>query len=44
MPNLDLVFKPKTVAIVGASTKEGSVGNAIVKNLSQGFAGSVYPV
>lgn len=44
MPNLDLVFKPKSVAIVGASTKEGSVGNAIVKNLSQGFAGSVYPV
>jgi acetate---CoA ligase (ADP-forming) len=44
MPNLDLVFKPKSVAIVGASTKEGSVGNAIVKNLSQGFTGSVYPV
>lgn len=44
MPNLDLVFKPKSVAIVGASTKEGSVGNAIVKNLSQGFIGNVYPV
>lgn len=44
MPNLDLVFKPQSVAIVGASTKEGSVGNDIVKNLSQGFSGSVYPV
>lgn len=44
MPNLDLVFNPKSVAIVGASTKEGSVGNDIVKNLSQGFTGSVYPV
>ena len=44
MPNLDFVFKPSSVAIVGASTKIGSVGNDIVKNLSQGFAGSVYPV
>lgn len=44
MPNLDSIFKPNSVAIVGASTKEGSVGNDIVKNLSQGFAGKVYPV
>ena len=44
MPNLDFVFKPKSVAIVGASTKIGSVGNDLVKNLSQGFAGLVYPV
>ena len=44
MANLDFVFKPSSVAIVGASTKPGSVGNDIVKNLSQGFAGSVYPV
>jgi len=44
MPNLDSIFKPNSVAIVGASTKIGSVGNAIVKNLIQGFAGHVYPV
>lgn len=44
MPNLDFIFKPNSVAIVGASTKEGSVGNDIVKNLSQGFSGNVYPV
>lgn len=44
MPNLDFIFHPKSVAIVGASTKDGSVGNAIVKNLSQGFSGLVYPV
>jgi len=44
MPNLDFVFKPKSVAIVGASTKIGSVGNGITKNLSQGFSGAVYPV
>lgn len=44
MPNLDFVFKPSSVAIVGASTKIGSVGSDIVKNLAQGFSGLVYPV
>ena len=43
--NLDLIFNPKSVAIVGASDKEGSVGNAIVKNFTeQGYAGKVYLV
>ncbi len=45
MPNLDHVFEPKSIAIVGASTKEGSVGNDIVKNLArQGYVGEVYPI
>jgi acetyltransferase len=41
--NLDKVFNPKSVAIIGASDVEGSVGYAIVKNLTQhGYAGKVY--
>ncbi len=44
MSNLDFVFKPKSVAIVGASSKEGSVGNDVVKNLIQGYTGKIYPV
>ncbi len=41
--NLDKIFDPKNVAIVGASDAEGSVGYAIVKNFTQmGFAGKVY--
>jgi predicted CoA-binding protein len=44
MSNLDFVFKPNSVAIVGASTKLGSVGNDIAKNLTRDFAGAVYPV
>ncbi len=44
MPNLDFVFKPKSVAVVGASTKEGSIGNDILKNLINGFSGKIYPV
>jgi acetyltransferase len=41
--NLDKIFNPKSIAIVGASDVEGSVGYAIVKNLTQqGYAGKVY--
>jgi len=41
--NLDKVFNPKSVAIIGASDVEGSVGHAIVKNFTQhGYAGKVY--
>lgn len=45
MKNFNFVFSPRSIAIVGASTKEGSVGNDIVKNLAkQGFAGKIFPV
>jgi acetyltransferase len=41
--NLDKIFNPKNVAIIGASDVEGSVGYAIVKNLTQiGFTGKVF--
>jgi acetyltransferase len=41
--NLDKIFNPKSVAIIGASDEEGSVGHAIVKNFIQlGYAGKVY--
>src|SRR5512136_1182256 len=43
--NLDKIFEPKSIAIVGASDVEGSVGFAMVKNLTQfGYAGKVYLV
>jgi acetyltransferase len=45
MSNLNSIFKPESIAIVGASTKEGSVGNDIVKNLAlQGYVGKIFPV
>ena len=41
--NLDKIFNPESVAIIGASDEEGSVGYAIVKNFTQlGYAGKVY--
>jgi acetyltransferase len=43
--NLDKIFKPKSIAVVGASDEEGSVGYAIIKNLTGlGYKGKVYPV
>jgi acetyltransferase len=41
--NLDKIFNPQSVAIIGASDAEGSVGYAIVKNFTRlGYAGKVF--
>ena len=43
--NLDKIFKPKSIAVIGASDKKGTVGYRLIKNLiSQGYKGTVYPV
>jgi acetate---CoA ligase (ADP-forming) len=42
---LDSLFRPKSVAIIGASTKELSIGNRVIKNLVDfEFKGPVYPI
>jgi len=42
---LEKLFNPKSVAIIGASAKELSIGNVITKNLLHfDFKGSVYPI
>ena len=42
---LDEIFKPKTVAVIGASERQGSVGRSVLWNLlSTPFGGTVYPV
>ncbi len=43
--SLDKIFKPKTVAVIGASNKPGSIGNVIVNNLLRyEFKGKIYPI
>jgi acetyltransferase len=43
--NLDRVFEPGTVAVIGASDRPGSVGAAVMHNLtSRGFGGTIIPV
>ena len=43
--NLKYIFCPRTVAIIGASTRENSVGRYVFTNvLFSGYTGIVYPV
>ena len=42
---LEKFFQPQAVAVVGASQKEGSIGNILVRNLLSGnFSGKIYPI
>lgn len=41
---LDKIFKPESLAIIGASEKEGSVGATLMQNIVEGFEGDIYPV
>ena len=42
---LDALFRPKKVAVIGASSKELSIGNRVIKNLIDfGFNGTIYPI
>src|SRR4051812_21912496 len=42
---LDPIFKPTSVAVVGASERAGSVGRNVLWNLlSSPFGGTIYPV
>lgn len=43
--NLEKLFTPHAIAVVGASTREGSVGRAVFDNIiNSGFKGEVFPV
>ena len=43
--NLGQFFTPKSVALIGASTRAGSVGHTVLANmLVSGFAGEIWPV
>jgi acetyltransferase len=43
--NLNRIFNPKRIAVIGASDREGSIGAKIFSNLTgAGYNGTVYPV
>jgi|HigsolmetaAR201D_1030396.scaffolds.fasta_scaffold02072_4 acetyltransferase len=43
--SLDALFLPRSVAVVGATERAGSVGRTIVENLINGpFGGPIYPI
>jgi len=42
---LEAIFAPRSVAVIGASERPGSVGRTLLWNLiSSPFGGTVYPV
>src|SRR5512147_2774278 len=42
---LDAIFAPRTVAVIGATERQGSVGRAVLWNLiSNPFGATVYPI
>lgn len=42
---LDSLFAPKSVAVIGASERAGSIGRVIMENLiGGGYGGAIYPV
>lgn len=43
--NLDRLFAPRSLAVVGASDRKDAIGGAVMQNLIEGgFAGKVYPI
>ena len=43
--NLEFLFNPRRIAVIGASEEQGSLGQTIFRNLvGEGFRGAVYPV
>jgi acetyltransferase len=42
---LKKIFHPKSIAVIGASTKKGKVGHTVLRNIiKNGFPGPVYPI
>ena len=45
MRDLDVLFNPRAIAVVGASRDPGKVGTIVVQNLKDsGFTGPIYPI
>ena len=45
MQRLDSIMKPRSIAVIGASTKAHTIGSDIMKRLQEyGFTGPIYPV
>ena len=44
-PPLEVFFRPRNVAVIGATEEKSSVGHSVVSNLKQtSFGGAIYPV
>src|SRR5215472_13934440 len=42
---MNRIMKPDAVAVIGASSEDGKIGNSVMKNLiNGGYAGQIYPI
>src|SRR6185312_10640341 len=42
---MNRIMKPKAVAVIGASSEDGKIGNSVMKNLiNGGYKGKIYPI
>lgn len=45
MHGLDKIMRPRSIAVIGASTKEHTIGSDIMKRLLEyGYTGKIYPI
>ncbi len=43
--DMNRIMKPDAVAVIGASSEEGKIGNSVMKNLiNGGYKGAIYPI
>ena len=43
--DISFFFKPKSIAVIGASSTEGKVGNTVLNNIvNSGFGGKIFPI
>jgi len=43
--DMNRIMKPDAVAVIGASSEEGKIGNSVMKNLiNGGYQGEIYPI
>ncbi|QBI54214.1 acetate--CoA ligase family protein [Streptomonospora litoralis] len=45
LASMNRIFKPRSIAIIGASNEHGKIGNSVIRNVVDGgYAGKVYPI
>jgi len=45
LAKMNRIMRPDSVAVVGASSESGKIGNSVMKNLiNGGYAGNIYPI
>jgi acetyl coenzyme A synthetase (ADP forming)-like protein len=43
--SMNRIMRPKAVAVIGASSEDGKIGNSVMKNLiNGGYKGEIYPI